>query len=52
MLAVELSLGQMVEDVKLAVKCRIPVEHYGRVGGMIPTPEELVEALKTKIINR
>ena len=52
MLAVELSLGQMVEDVKLAVECRIPVEHYGRVGGMIPTPEEVVEALKTKIINR
>jgi 2-oxoglutarate ferredoxin oxidoreductase subunit alpha len=52
MLAVELSLGQMVEDVKLAVECTIPVEHYGRVGGMIPTPEEVVEALKTKIINR
>ncbi len=50
MLAVEMSMGQMVEDVKLAVNCRIPVEHYGRVGGMIPSPEEVVEALKTKII--
>ena len=51
-LSVELSLGQMVEDVKLAVNCRIPVEHYSRVGGMIPTPEEVLNALKTKIINR
>ncbi len=49
-LTVEMSLGQMVEDVKLAVNGKIPVEHYGRVGGMIPSPEEIVEALKTKII--
>ena len=49
-LTVEMSLGQMVEDVKLATECKIPVEHYGRVGGMIPTPEDIVENLKTKII--
>jgi 2-oxoglutarate ferredoxin oxidoreductase subunit alpha len=49
-LTVEMSLGQMVEDVKLAVNCDIPVAHYGRVGGMIPSPEEIVDALKTKII--
>ncbi len=49
-LTVEMSLGQMVEDVKLATEFKVPVEHYGRVGGMIPTPEEIVEALKTKII--
>ena len=49
-LTVEMSLGQMVEDVKLATKFKVPVEHYGRVGGMIPTPEEIVDALKTKII--
>jgi 2-oxoglutarate ferredoxin oxidoreductase subunit alpha len=52
MLSVELSLGQMVEDVRLAVECRIPVEFYGRVGGVIPTPEELIDALKSKLINR
>ncbi|MBN2664128.1 MAG: 3-methyl-2-oxobutanoate dehydrogenase subunit VorB [Bacteroidales bacterium] len=49
-LTVEMSLGQMVEDVRLATEFKVPVEHYGRVGGMIPTPEEIVDALKTKII--
>jgi 2-oxoglutarate ferredoxin oxidoreductase subunit alpha len=50
MLSVELSAGQMVEDVKLAVEGKIKVEHYGRMGGMIPTPEEIVLALKKQII--
>lgn len=45
-LAVEMSAGQMVEDVRLAVNGRVKVEHYGRMGGVIPTPEEIVEALK------
>ncbi len=49
-LSVEMSLGQMVEDVQLAAECKIPVKHYGRVGGMIPSPESVLEALKTKII--
>jgi 2-oxoglutarate ferredoxin oxidoreductase subunit alpha len=49
-LSVEMSAGQMVEDVKLAVNCRVPVEHYGRFGGMIPSPDEIVEALEQKII--
>jgi 2-oxoglutarate ferredoxin oxidoreductase subunit alpha len=49
-LAVEMSSGQMVEDVELAVKCKAPVKHYGRLGGMIPAPEEIVEALEQKII--
>ena len=49
-LAVEMSMGQMVEDVKLATEFKIPVDHFGRVGGMVPTPEEIVDALKTKII--
>ena len=40
-LAVEMSMGQMVEDVKLAVECRVPVHFYGRTGGMIPTPREI-----------
>lgn len=44
--SVEMSLGQMVEDVQLAVECKIPVKHYGRVGGMIPTPEDIVEQIK------
>ncbi len=50
MLSVEMSAGQMVEDVRLAANGRIPVEHFGRMGGVIPAPEEIVEALKQKII--
>ena len=50
MLSVEMSAGQMVEDVRLAANGRVPVEHFGRMGGVIPAPEEIVEALKQKII--
>ncbi|MBR6286221.1 MAG: 3-methyl-2-oxobutanoate dehydrogenase subunit VorB [Bacteroidaceae bacterium] len=50
MLSVEINAGQMVEDVRLATKGRIPVEHYGRLGGIVPDPEEIVKALKEKII--
>jgi 2-oxoglutarate ferredoxin oxidoreductase subunit alpha len=49
-LSVEMSTGQMVEDVKLAVNGKVKVEHFGRVGGMIHSPEEVVEALEQKII--
>lgn len=41
-LSVELNAGQMVEDVRLAVNGRCPVSHYGRMGGIIPSPEEIV----------
>lgn len=50
MLSVEMSAGQMVEDVRLAVNGKIKVEHYGRMGGMIPSPEEIVDAIKDKLI--
>lgn len=46
MLVVELNAGQMVEDVRLAVEGRIPVFHFGRMGGMIPNPTEVLDALK------
>lgn len=46
-LCVEMSCGQMVDDVRLSVNGRLPVEFYGRCGGMIPTPEELVAKAKT-----
>jgi len=49
-LTVEMSAGQMVEDVMLSVKGKVPVHYYGRMGGMIPTPDEVVENLKTRII--
>ena len=45
-MVVELSAGQMVEDVKLAVECRVDVKHYGRLGGIVPTPEEVLDELK------
>jgi len=41
MLTVELNSGQMVEDVRLAVKGKVPVEFFGRMGGMIFTPEDI-----------
>lgn len=51
-LVVELNAGQMVEDVRLAVHDRLPVEHFGRMGGIIPSPEEVVTAMEEKIIKR
>jgi 2-oxoglutarate/2-oxoacid ferredoxin oxidoreductase subunit alpha len=50
MLAVEMSAGQLVEDIRLAVAGKVPVEHYGRMGGMVPSPEEVVTALEKKFI--
>lgn len=49
-LTVEMSAGQMVEDVRLAVNGRKPVEFYGRQGGIVPTPEEAIEVFKKKLI--
>jgi len=46
MLSVEMSAGQMVEDVRLAVSGKIPVEHYGRFGGMVHSPSEVLEAFE------
>lgn len=49
-LSVEMSAGQMVEDVRLAVNGRVKVEHYGRMGGVVPSPEEIVETIKERIL--
>lgn len=46
MLCVEMSMGQMVDDVKLAVNSAIPVHFTGRVGGMIPEPSQIVDVAK------
>ena len=51
-LVVELNAGQMIEDVRLATHDNLPVEHFGRMGGIIPSPAEVVEALQEKIVNR
>ena len=45
-ISVELSMGQMIEDVRLATECRVPVTLCNRVGGMIPSPEMVLEAIK------
>ena len=50
MVSVEMSAGQMVEDVLLSVNGKVPVHHYGRMGGIVPTPDEVVAFLKSKII--
>lgn len=50
MLSVELNAGQMVEDVRLAVNGKIKVEHFGRLGGIVFTPDEVLDALKTKLM--
>ena len=49
-LSVELSAGQMIEDVRLAVEGKAAVEHYGRTGGVLFTPEEVLQALKDKLL--
>ena len=45
-LSVELNMGQMVDDVKLAINCSKPVYFYGRTGGVLMTPDEIVNKLK------
>ena len=44
-LVVEMSAGQMLEDVRLAVEGRCPVAFYGRMGGVMPLPDEILDAL-------
>lgn len=45
-ISVEMNMGQMIDDVKLAIECRRPAVHFGRTGGVIPTPGELLSAIK------
>ena len=51
-LVVELNAGQMIEDVRLAVNGTVKVEHYGRLGGIVPTPDEILDAFKEKIYQK
>ena len=50
-MSVELSAGQMVEDIRLSVSGKVPVAFYGRLGGVIPPPQEVLDAFKAKYIN-
>ncbi len=46
LLSVEMNMGQMVNDIKVATNCKKPVYHYGRTGGMIPSPEEILAKIE------
>lgn len=46
-MVVELNAGQMIEDVRLAVEGRVPVYHYGRMGGIVPDPSEVLQSMRT-----
>jgi len=50
MMTVEMSAGQMIEDVRLAVEGKVSVTHYGRLGGNVPSPGEVLEAVHQKLI--
>lgn len=49
-LSFEINAGQMLEDILLATNGRTPVAHYGRMGGVVPAPDEVIQALKEKLI--
>ncbi len=49
-LSLEINAGQMVEDIALAAQGRVPVRHFGRLGGIIPTPDEVVEVLESELV--
>ena len=46
----ELAAGQLIEDVKLAVECKVPVAHFDRLGGNVPSPEEVLNSLKEQLV--
>ena len=49
-ISIEMNAGQMVEDVRLAVNGKVPVEYYGRMGGIVPSPDAVLKALKEKLM--
>ena len=51
-LCVELNAGQMIEDVRLSIHDAIPVRHFGRLGGIIPSPQEVVDALENNFLKQ
>lgn len=48
-MSVEMSMGQMIDDIKISLAGRLPVSFFGRTGGMIPSPEEIMNAVKETI---
>ena len=46
----EMNVGQMIYDVRLAVEGQTPIKHFGRIGGVVPTPDEIILSLKQQFI--
>ena len=51
-LSFEINAGQMIEDIQIAINGKIPVAHFGHMGGVVPSPDEVVTALKEKLIKQ
>lgn len=45
-ISVEMSMGQMIDDIKLACECKVPVKFFGKAGGIVPTSHEIIEHIK------
>ena len=48
----ELNAGQMIEDVRLAAANGVRVEHFGRLGGIVPSPDEILDAFESLFLNK
>ena len=48
--SIEMNAGQMIEDVRLAVNGKAEVEYFGRLGGVVPSPDEVIEVVKAKLV--
>jgi 2-oxoglutarate ferredoxin oxidoreductase subunit alpha len=46
LLVVELSAGQMIEDVRLATHCRLPISFFGKLGGVVPLPDDILAEIE------
>ena len=45
-ISIEMSMGQMMDDIKLACECKVPVKFFGKAGGIVPTSHEIIEHIK------
>ncbi len=45
-ISIEMSMGQMIDDIKLACECKVPVKFFGKAGGIVPTSHEIIENIK------
>ena len=51
-MVVELNAGQMIEDVRMAAEGRVPVRHFGRLGGIVPNPQEVIDAFEAEFVSQ